>query len=125
MRVVSDNRGCRPKKRLTDAVDWLLDVGTFNCERQDCPGGGRPCSLCSMPELDERTAAKMLLFQRCRERGCLPYPGALMNQPDAVMRDFDAVDERIAEHKRREREDEAGADLTERLKGGTVGQRRN
>ena len=82
-------------------MDWLLQVGTFTCERQDCPGVQKPCSFCGMPDLDRRSEALLSLYQRCLERKCLPYAGGVLDQPEDLMRAFDAIDERIALHKKK------------------------
>lgn len=113
---MAEDRGDRTKKRLSAAVDWLLDVGTFHCERQDCPGGPKPCGLCGMPEKDRRTEVLMNLYQRCKERGCLPYAGGVLDQPEDLMRDFDTIDERIALFKKRKQDDAEREDALERAR---------
>lgn len=58
----------------------------------------------------------MTLYQRCVERGCLPYSGGVMDQPEAIMADFDVIDERVAVFKKKSREDAEREAEMERLR---------
>lgn len=88
-------------------MEWILRAGTFDCRRQDCPRGPRPCTLCGMPELTRRTETSVLLWQRCRERGALPAAGGVLDQPERLMRVFDVVDDVVAKHQQKQGGDAA------------------
>lgn len=50
-----------------------------------------------MPGLDEATLTYMALREDCKRFRCLPFPGALSQQPAGVMRMFRAYDGAVAE----------------------------
>lgn len=65
-----------------------------------------------MPDADSRSLQLLRLYQRCQERGCLPYDGGVMDQPEAIMREFDVIDDTLARLRRDQREkDERDAEL--------------
>lgn len=46
-----------------------------------------------MPALDLEIQAIILLYMRCDQRRCLPIAGGVFDQPERIMRWFDAIDE--------------------------------
>ena len=94
------------KKRLAEAVEWLLSAGTFTCLRQDCPkdvAPDHPCSRCTMPFVDRDTRSRIDIFNRCRNNGALPEEGGVLDQPESLMSDFDLIDALIAKDRKRKR----------------------
>ena len=90
-------------------MDFLLRAGTLICQRWDCPkdiAPGHPCSRCMMPFVDRDIRALINLYRRCRDRRCLPESGGVMDQPEVLMAAFDAIDNVVAEHQRRSREEQ-------------------
>ena len=76
---------------------WLLEAGTFDCRRFDCPREvGKDCGKCGMPQVGRDVLAVMRLYQRCRDRRALPVAGGLLAQPEAVMAAFDCIDGQVA-----------------------------
>lgn len=58
-----------------------------------------------MPWIDKRAQSILLLYQRCKSRGCLPGPGGLLDQDERIMRWFDVLDTEIAEFHRKVEDD--------------------
>jgi len=86
-------------------VEWLLDHGSFICERDDLHAKGGGCPVCEeMPHPGPWETRIMNLFQRCRERRALPCAGGVLDQPEDIMQAFDVIDDAIARHKKRSEE---------------------
>jgi len=59
-----------------------------------------------MPWVDKNTRAVILLWKRCRDRGALPEPGGLLDQPEYLMEMFDVIDSEIAKFRQRQEDEQ-------------------
>lgn len=74
-----------------------------------------PCSRCEMPWVGRDVKTIIQLWKRCRDRQALPESGGILDQPEEIMRAFDAIDETIDRFRKTESdrlEAQAAADET-------------
>ena len=82
-------------------MEWLLESGSFVCERTEFHGKQFPCPICeAMPKPDRWVLWTLKLYQRCQERKALPCSGGVLDQPDELMEAFDVIDNVVARHKK-------------------------
>lgn len=84
-----------------------MEVGSFKCERYDCPKPkGTDCPLCGMPFVSMETASLINLFCRCRTYNVLPSEGSLMSQPNEIIECFDVINTSIEHFKAKKMEEQ-------------------
>lgn len=57
---------------------------------------------CGRPKPDQWCLELIGLYQDCKQRNSLPEQGGVLDQPAELMHWFRTLDERIAQHKRRQ-----------------------
>jgi hypothetical protein len=63
------------------------------------------CPRCGMPDIRSDVVAVMGLYGRCKTNGCLPFPGALVEQPECIMDLFEEIEAAKARAARKKRVD--------------------
>lgn len=65
-----------------------------------------PCPLegCGRPANDPAVREILGLYEECRQRGALPQPGGVFDQPAMLMGWFSVIDRVVADHKRKQAE---------------------
>lgn len=97
--------------------EWLLEVGTFKCQRWDCPKPkGTDCPLCEMPSATREEVSLINLFSRCRNYGVLPTAGSLLDQPVELMDCFDILNGVIEKKKTTDAEKQRSDMMKEQMK---------